>query len=66
MILAPLLVDGRITGHWRLPGSGAKRPCEVTWFAGTRRPRRAELDEPVRSLQDAFGITVTEVSLTRE
>ena len=65
MLLPPLLVDGRITGYWRAAGSARRRPLEVAWFAGTRRPRKAELDEPVASLEAALGITVTEVSLSR-
>ncbi|MGI8947617.1 MAG: DNA glycosylase AlkZ-like family protein [Ornithinimicrobium sp.] len=35
MLLAPLLCRGRLTGYWRLPGSGTRRACEVVWFAGT-------------------------------
>ena len=66
LVLPPLLVDGRITGYWRATGSAKRRPLEVVWFAGTRRPRRAELDAPVAALEAALGITVTEVSLTRE
>ena len=46
-MLPPLLVDGRITGYWRATGSARRRPLEVVWFAGTRRPRKAELEEPV-------------------
>ena len=65
MIPALLLVDGRVTGQWRLPGSGTKRPCEVTWFAGTRRPTKAELAEPVRALEAAYGVTVTGLTVTR-
>lgn len=66
MILAPLMVDGRLTGWWRVPGSGPRRPLEVTWFSRTRRPRRAELDEPVRHLEAAYGLTVTGLTVTRE
>ena len=66
MLLPPLLVDGRITGYWRAAGTARRRPLEVTWFARTRRPRRAELDEPVAALEAALGITVTGVTLTRE
>ena len=39
---------------------------EAEIAARTRRPRRAELDEPVAALEAALDITVTEVSLTRE
>lgn len=66
MVLPPLLVDGRITGYWRATGSAAKRPLEVVWFAGTRRPRRAELDASVAALESALGVTVTGLTVTRE
>lgn len=66
LVLPPLLVDGRITGYWRATGSARRRPLEVVWFAGTRRPRRTELHAPVAALEAALGITVTEVTLTRE
>jgi Winged helix DNA-binding domain len=60
-----LLVDGRVTGQWRLTGSGSRRPCEVTWFAGTRRPTKAELAGPVSAVEAAYGITVTDLTVTR-
>ncbi len=66
LVLPPLLVDGRITGYWRAPGSSGRRPLEVTWFARTRRPRRDELDAPVAALEAALDITVTGVTVTRE
>ncbi|MCW2735662.1 crosslink repair DNA glycosylase YcaQ family protein [Nocardioides sp.] len=66
LVLPPLLVDGRITGYWRATGSAKRRPLEVVWFARTRRPRRAELDEPVAALETALDIVITDVSLTRE
>ncbi|RYB91122.1 winged helix DNA-binding domain-containing protein [Nocardioides oleivorans] len=66
MVLAPLLVDGRITGFWRATGTARRRPLEVTWFAGTRKPRRSELEAPVAALEAALGITVTDVSIGRE
>ena len=65
MVLPPLLVDGRITGYWRATGSARRRPLEVVWFADTRRPRKAELEEPVAALEAALGITVTGVAVTR-
>ena len=66
LVLPPLLVDGRITGWWRASGSARRRPLEVVWFAGTRRPRKAELHEPVAALEAALGLTITDLSLTRE
>ena len=66
MVLPPLLVDGRITGYWRAGGTARRRPLEVTWFARTRRPRRSELDEPIAALEAVLGLTVTDVTITRE
>ena len=66
MLLPPLLVDGRISGYWRATGSARKRPLEVTWFARTRKPTKAELAEPVAALEAALDIGVTEVTVTRE
>jgi hypothetical protein len=66
MLLAPILVDGRLTGFWRVPGQGRSRPCEVTYFAGTRRPTKSEFVEPVAALEAAYGITVNNLTITRE
>lgn len=66
MVLPPLLVDGRITGYWRASGQARKRPLEVVWFTGTRRPRLSELAGPVAGLQAALDITISGVTLTRE
>lgn len=66
MVPALLLVDGRVTGFWRLSGTGARRACEVTWFAGTRRPTRSALAGPVAALEAAYGVTVTGLSVDRE
>lgn len=66
MVLPPLLVDGRITGYWRATGSATRRPLEIVWFAGTRKPRKAELEAPVSALEAGLGITITSVTLTRE
>ena len=66
VVKPPLLVDGQMTGYWRAMGSARKRPMEVTYFAGTRRPRKAELDAPVAALEAALGIEITSVSIARE
>ena len=65
LILAPLLVDGRLTGSWRLTGTGVGRHLEVTWFPGSRRPPRGELEEPVAALAAAYAVRVDDVTLTR-
>lgn len=66
LILPPLLVDGRITGFWRLTGSGRRRSLAVTWFARTRKPKRSELDEAAGALATGLGVELSEVTLTRE
>ena len=65
LVLAPMLVDGRVTGYWRAMGSARKRPLDVFWFAGTRRPRKSELDEPVAALESALGITISAVTVAK-
>lgn len=66
MLRAPLLCDGRLTGYWRLSGSGRKRACEVAWFAGNRRPKKSELEVPVAAIEAAYAVTVTGVTTTRD
>lgn len=63
LMLAPVLVDGRIGGHWRLAGSGASRSLLLTCFAGSRRPRVPELEEAVAALATALAVTVTSVTI---
>lgn len=65
-LLAPMLCDGRLTGYWRLTGAGSGRSCIVAWFAGTRRPRKSELDGPVAALEAAYGVTVKDLTITRD
>lgn len=63
LINAPLMVDGRLTGEWRLEGSGAKRRLDVRWYPRTRRPRKAELEAPAAALAAAYGVTLSGVTL---
>jgi hypothetical protein len=64
-MLAPLLVDGRIGGHWRIEGSGRERSLAVSSFAGSRTPRKAELDEPVAALCAALDVSLGSVTVNR-
>jgi hypothetical protein len=64
-MLAPLLVDGRVGGSWRLEGSGRAKELAVTSFPGFRRPRRAELEEPVAALATALDLTLASVTTGR-
>ena len=64
-MLAPLLVDGRIGGHWRILGSGRTKELVVTAFPGTRTPRSSELQEPVAALTAALDVTLASVSIDR-
>lgn len=64
LMRSPLLVDGRITGYWRAPGTAKRRPLEVHALPGTRLPSKARLEGSVTALGAALGITITEVSLS--
>lgn len=63
LISAPLMVDGRLTGEWRLEGSGSRRRLQVGWYAGTRRPRKAEVEEQAAVLAQAYAVTLTGLDL---
>jgi hypothetical protein len=64
-MLAPLLVDGRVGGYWRIEGSRRSKELAVTSFAGTRKPRKAELDEPATALSTALGVSLGSVTVSR-
>lgn len=64
-MLAPLLVDGRLGGHWRVEGTGRDRALAVAVFARSRKPRAAELDEPVAALAAALDVRLTKVTVGR-
>lgn len=65
LLLSPLMVDGRLTGYWRMDGSGRRRTCVVTWFAGTRRPRRSELEEQLERVAAAFPVSWAGLEVAR-
>lgn len=63
-LIRPLmLVDGRITGYWRLEGSGRRRALTAYWFPGTRRPRVTEVRQAALSVTRALPLTLTEVQV---
>jgi hypothetical protein len=62
-MLPPVLVDGRVGGHWRLEGAGGAKALEIASFAGSRMPRKAELDEPAASLAAALDVAITSVTV---
>ena len=64
-MLAPLLVDGRIGGYWRIEGSGRTKELAVTSLAGSRKPRTAELEAPVEALTTALDVDLGSVQITR-
>ncbi len=64
-MLAPLLVDGRIGGYWRIEGTGRSKAVAVSSFAGARKPRKAELDAPVAALSAALDISLSSVTVAR-
>ncbi len=65
LILAPLLVDGRITGYWRLAASGRSRALTAYWFAGTRRPGIAEVRRAAESVARALPVQLGEITVAR-
>jgi hypothetical protein len=64
-MLAPLLVDGRIGGHWRIEGTGRDKTVAVSTFRGSRKPRKAELEGPVASLAAALDVSLAAATITR-
>lgn len=65
LVLPPVLVDGRIRGHWRLSGTGRRRSLTVTLLGRGRRPRKAELADAVAALEASLAVAVTEVVVDR-
>lgn len=63
LMRAPLLVDGRITGYWRMTGSARRRPVQVRWFRRTRRPRKAEIEHALDGVEAALDITVGSLTI---
>jgi hypothetical protein len=64
-MLPPLLVDGRIGGYWRIEGTGRAKTLAVSSFRGSRKPRKAELEEPAAALAAALDLSISAVSLSR-
>jgi hypothetical protein len=64
-MLAPVVVDGRLGGHWRLAGSGPARTLAVSSFRGSRRLRKAELGEAAAALTTALGVRLADVTSER-
>jgi hypothetical protein len=65
LMLAPVLVDGRIGGCWRLEGSGRARTLAVSSFPRSRRLRRAEVDDAAAALATALDLTLSRVTTAR-
>ncbi|WP_425307875.1 crosslink repair DNA glycosylase YcaQ family protein [Ammonicoccus fulvus] len=61
----PLLVDGRITGYWRLDGSGRTRALTAYSFAGTRRPPIAEVRRAATAVTRALPVRLSGVEWAR-
>lgn len=60
-LLAPVLLDDRLRGHWRLAGTPRRRSLTVTLYPGVRSPRAGELSDAVAALGAALGIAIAEV-----
>lgn len=64
LLRPPLLLDGRITGYWRLEGSGRTRRLVAYWFAGTRRPRLDDVRQAADSITRALPVRLSDVQVT--
>lgn len=63
LLLAPVLLDDRLRGHWRLSGTGRRRVLEITWFPGARRIADDQL--PVSAVEAALDVAVSAVRTER-
>ena len=66
LLLAPVLLDDRLLGHWRMQGAGRNRALQVALFEGARDLEEHELVAPVVALELALGVRVTDVRLTHQ
>lgn len=62
-LLAPVLVDDRLAGFWRLTGSGRSRRVSVTRFAGVRPIESGQLADAVAALELGLGLRVAAVTV---
>jgi hypothetical protein len=65
LMLAPVLVDGRLGGHWRLEGTGRDRVLAVSSFPGSRRLRQSEVDDAATALSIALDVPISSVTRAR-
>ncbi len=65
LMLAPVLVDGRLGGHWRLEGTRGAKTLAVSSFPGCRRLRKAEVDQAADALSLALGLPIARATLSR-
>jgi hypothetical protein len=65
LMLAPVLVDGRIGGHWRLEGTGRARTLAVSSFPRSRRLRKAEVHQAAEALVLALELSLDGVTTAR-
>ena len=63
-LLAPVLVDHRLRGHWRLTGSARRRRLAVSLYPGGRRVARAEFADAVSAVQLALAVTIDGLDLS--
>lgn len=59
LILPPVLHQGRISGYWRLSGTGRRRGLQVFTFDGVAGPSAADLEEPVSAMGAALDADVS-------
>ena len=65
-LLAPVLIDGRLRGYWRLTGTGRRRDLAIRYVKGARRPTKSALAEPISALKMALDSTIGAVDIGRD
>jgi hypothetical protein len=65
LMLAPVLVDGRLGGYWRIEGTGRDRTLAVSLFRGVRKPRTAETGDAASALASALDVPFSAVTVAR-
>lgn len=66
LLLAPVLIDGRLRGYWRLNGTGRRRDLAIRYVKGARRPTKSALAEPISALKMALDSTIGAVDIGRD
>ena len=64
-MLAPVLVDGRIGGYWRIEGSGRGEDAGGVVVRRLAQAAQGRADEPASALSTALDVRLGSVTVTR-